>query len=111
MDAQKVDMYLTTNAKYFEGYQIPIIRDKLMTLDDNKFIILQSSNLKDPILILVVSLLAGTLGIDRFLLGDTGLGVAKLLTCGGLGIWAIVDWFLVMGRARQVNFEIITRIF
>jgi TM2 domain-containing membrane protein YozV len=111
MDAQKVDMYLTTNAKFFEGHQIPVVRDKLMTLDDTKFIALQSLNLKDPILILVVSILAGTLGIDRFLLGDTGLGVAKLLTCGGLGVWAIVDWFLVMGRARQVNFEKVTRIF
>ena len=111
MDAQKVDMYLTTNAKYFEGHQIPIIRDKLMALDDTKFTALQSSNLKDPVIILVVSLLAGTLGIDRFLLGDTGLGIGKLLTCGGLGVWAIVDWFLVMGRARQVNFEKITRIF
>jgi TM2 domain-containing membrane protein YozV len=111
MDAQKVDMYLTTNAKYFEGHHLPIIRDKLMSLDDTKFIMLQSSNLKDPVLILVVSILAGTLGIDRFLLGDTGLGVAKLLTCGGLGVWAIVDWFLVMGRARQVNFEKVTRIY
>jgi hypothetical protein len=34
-----------------------------------------------------------------------GLGVAKLLTCGGLGIWTIVDWFLIMERTKEVNFE------
>ena len=40
------------------------------------------------------------------MLGETGLGVAKLLTVGGCGIWAIVDWFTVMSRTRQKNFEI-----
>jgi len=39
------------------------------------------------------------------MLGDTGLGIAKLLTCGGLGIWTLVDFFLIMGRAREVNFN------
>jgi TM2 domain-containing membrane protein YozV len=43
------------------------------------------------------------------MLGDTGMGIGKLLTCGGLGIWAIVDWFLVMGRAREINFQNISR--
>ena len=40
---------------------------------------------------LLLSLLTGTLGIDRFYLGYTGLGVVKLLTCGGVGVWAIID--------------------
>lgn len=105
MDAQKVDMYLMANAKFFEGHQIAAVRDKLLTADDSRLLVLQASNLKDPTTILIVSLLAGSLGIDRFMLGDTGLGIGKLLTCGGFGVWAIVDWFLVMGRAREVNFE------
>jgi TM2 domain-containing membrane protein YozV len=54
---------------------------------------------------LIISLLGGQLGIDRFVLGETGLGLAKLLTCGGLGIWAIVDWFLIMGRAKEINMQ------
>ncbi len=40
---------------------------------------------------LLLSLLVGTLGVDRFYLGYTGLGVVKLLTCGGLGVWALID--------------------
>jgi TM2 domain-containing membrane protein YozV len=52
---------------------------------------------------LIVSLLAGTLGIDRFLIGDTGLGIGKLLTCGGFGIWAIIDWFMIMDATRDKN--------
>ncbi len=37
------------------------------------------------------------------MIGDTGLGVGKLLTCGGLGIWSIVDWFMIMGATREKN--------
>ena len=69
MDAQKVDMYLMANAKCFEGHQISSVRDKLLALDDSKFIVLQATGLKDPTTILIVSLLAGTLGIDRFMVG------------------------------------------
>ncbi len=105
MDQQKVDMFLTTYSKYFEGFQVMAIRDRLLKLDDSKMIQLQAANLKDPTIMLIVSLLGGHFGIDRFLLGEVGLGVAKLLTCGGLGVWTIVDWFLIMGRTREVNMQ------
>jgi TM2 domain-containing membrane protein YozV len=51
------------------------------------------------------------MGIDRFLIGDVGLGIAKLLTCGGLGVWTIVDLFLIMGSTRERNFEKIQSFF
>ena len=54
---------------------------------------------------LVLSILAGGLGIDRFLLGDTGIGVLKLLTAGCLGVLTVIDWFTISDKARQKNFE------
>ncbi|MBL4655034.1 MAG: TM2 domain-containing protein [Bacteroidia bacterium] len=105
MEQQKVDMFMMSNGKYFESHQIAFISDRLSQLDDSKFILLQSVNLHNPTMILIVSLLGGSLGIDRFMIGDTGLGVGKLLTCGGFGIWAVVDWFLIMGATREKNFE------
>lgn len=105
MDSQRVDMYLMSNAKFFQPSQLSYVRERLLAADDSKWGYIQSADLKDPTTMLIVSILAGGLGIDRFLIGDTGLGVAKLLTCGGLGIWTIIDWFLIMDLTRQKNIE------
>ena len=93
------------NAKYFPSDKIVYIKEKLRGTDEAKFGLVQSLKLKDPTIVIIISLLAGTLGIDRFYLGNIGLGIGKLLTFGGLGIWTIVDWFLVMKKAREINFE------
>lgn len=107
MDAQKVDMFIITNAKFFKSELVPQIRQRLLELDDSHWVALQSLQLKDPTTSLIISFFVGQLGIDRFYIGDTGLGIAKLLTCGGLGIWTIVDWFLIMDTTRDKNAEIL----
>lgn len=103
MDSQKVDMFILTNGKFFESHQVAMIREKLIQMDDSKWALIQTLQFKDPTTSLIVSLLAGSLGIDRFMIGDTGLGIGKLLTCGGFGIWAIIDWFMIMGATREKN--------
>jgi len=105
MEAQKVDMFMIANNKYFESYHLNAIRDRLLQLDDSKWGLVQVLQFKDPTTSIIVSVLCGSLGIDRFLIGDTGMGVGKLLTCGGLGIWTIIDWFLIMGATREKNMQ------
>ena len=76
-------------------------------MDDDKWLLINSIQYKDPSNLLIFSILGGSLGIDRFVLGDTGLGIGKLLTMGGCGIWAIVDWFMIQDAARNKNWHLI----
>lgn len=49
----------------------------------------------------LLSLLLGVLGVDRFYLGKIGTGVLKLVTFGGLGVWALVDLILVLANKTR----------
>lgn len=109
MDNQKVDFFLMANSKYFEPYHIAHIRETLLHMDESKWGLVQSVPFKDPTTILIVSIFLGHLGVDRFMIGDTGLGVGKLVTCGGLFIWYFIDLFLIMGDTRKKNFEAFNR--
>mgnify|MGYP003503797343 FL=1 len=111
MESQKVDMFMMTNAKFFEGYQLASIRERLLQMEDEKWPMVQTVQFKDPTTALILSIFAGNLGVDRFYIGDTGMGVGKLLTCGGLTVWAIVDWFLIQGATKEKNMELFNRTF
>lgn len=50
---------------------------------------------------ILLSLFFGGLGVDRFYLGYTGLGVLKLLTFGGFGIWALIDLIMIITGALK----------
>ena len=62
-----------------------------------------ASERRDRTLIFAVSLIFGYLGVDRFLVGDIGWGVLKLLTFGGCGILWLIDLFLIWNRVDDFN--------
>ena len=105
MDTQKVDMFVMTNQKYLPAEKIVLIKQKLLEADDNKLALATAVEFKDPTTILLVSIFLGSLGIDRFMLGETGMGILKLLTLGICGILTIVDWFTVSKKAKEINFN------
>jgi hypothetical protein len=44
----------------------------------------------------------GGLGVDRFYLGNIGMGVAKLLVGWlTLGIWPLIDWIIILAGAAH----------
>ena len=52
----------------------------------------------------ILSWLLGIFGVDRFYLGYTGLDVLKLITLGGFGIWAVIDFALIgMGSMKDAQ--------
>ena len=109
MEMQRVDMFIMSNGKYFDALQLHMIRERLLVMDESYWAMVSSVQLRDPTMMLVVSLLGGGFGIDRFMIGNTGVGIAKLLTLGGLGIWSLVDLFLIQKATRRSNFEKIQR--
>lgn len=104
MDRQKIDMYLLANQKYFPNEKIPFIRERLSALEDDRYGMLLSLDLKDPTTLLLISIFLGQLGVDRFMIGDIGMGVLKLLTFGLCGILWIVDIFTISDKTKELNF-------
>jgi TM2 domain-containing membrane protein YozV len=73
--------------------------------DQQKLIFMSqyNSERKDRTTGLILAVLIGKFGVDRFYLNDIGLGVLKAITLGGCLIWWIVDWFTVQGRVDEYN--------
>ena len=105
MDQQRVDTFIMTNQKYFPPEKIMYLKDKLRTMDEQKFSLVSTIDLKDPTTILLISIFLGCLGIVRFMIGYIGMGVLKLLSLGVCGILTIIDWFTISKKTKELNFN------
>lgn len=100
-----VQNYLVANAKNFPEASIEQIRQQLSNLTQYEFNRVQVIPIKDSLIIFVLSFCFGVYGVDRFMLGQVGLGILKLITFGGCGIWWIIDLFLIMEETRKLNYQ------
>lgn len=105
VNREKVDSFIMSNQKYFPASKIFYLKEKLYGLTESKFSRVYSLDLKDPTTNLIVSIFLGSLGVDRFMLGDTGMGILKLLTGGCCGILTLVDWFTIQNKTKEKNFN------
>ncbi len=105
MQQQMVYAFLNENFKKFPKNKLQVIEQKLYMLPDDKYEVLRSVKLLKPGHVTLFSVFLGMFGVDRFVLGDIGLGVLKLITHGFCGILYIIDWFLVSKAAKEKNFR------
>jgi TM2 domain-containing membrane protein YozV len=100
-----INQFMMQNGKKFTTADIMIIKQQLESLTPDQIQLLATGDYLDPTVNVIVSVLVGSLGIDRFLIGQTGWGILKLLTGGALGVWTIVDWFQISGLTKEANME------
>lgn len=108
MEKTDVDAFIMMNGKYLPEQQFPMIRERLLALDSSKAETLEMIQFKDPETALMLGILVSLcsiFGVDRLYIGDTGIGIAKMITCGGCGVWGIIDFFLIMEATRRKNLE------
>ena len=110
------DSFQSANTGSFPSEQLPSLRQRLSQLDDSQANqVIAAANIKNPTTALILSIFLGGFGVDRFYIGNTGLGIGKLLTTVLLAIitlglslsvtwiWVVVDWFLIINATKKAN--------
>lgn len=105
VDPGDVESYILINRELFPSVKLIYLKSKLLQLDKDEFEKVCLCDLKSPTIILLISIFLGGLGVDRFLLGDIGMGILKLLTGGLCGVFWFYDLFTISERVRKINFE------
>lgn len=106
--AEQIDIFLAQNRKYLPKKKIGAIRETLMGLNETRLrSVLMSADdeFKNPTMVFVISLFFGGLGVDRFMIGEAGWGILKLITVGGFGVWYLVDLFIIQNKTRNYNYK------
>ena len=110
MEQQQVEQLIAIYGNKLPIESIFTVREKLLSMDYNTASIILAQA-KDPTISIILSIIVGSWGIDRIYIGDVGLGIIKLLTCGGCGIWWLIDLFLIMDATKRKNLLQITEIY
>ncbi len=103
--SEKVNMWLMVNQDKLPSDKIGLLKSNLNKLEESTLDNLMNVELKSPMTIFLLSWFVGWLSLDRFLLGSTGVGIARLVTIQGLGIWWLVDLITAMKRTREYNYN------
>ena len=95
-------MFIGLNHENFNPQDLVAVKQKLEQMDDSKFYLIQGTEFQKPSIILLIAVL---FGIERFFLDDIGMGILKVITGWGCGIWWLVDIFSAKDRAKRYNYK------
>ncbi|MBQ3723801.1 MAG: TM2 domain-containing protein [Bacteroidales bacterium] len=102
MKPELVQAFLLKNGECFEMRVLQDIQNKLSEIDDSKSALMMGLSLQKPTVILIITIV---LGWERFFLDDIGMGIVKIVTCYGCGIWWLVDIFTAQRRTYEYNYN------
>jgi len=105
MEKKKVEDFMMMNKKYFPEDKIHYIEEKLLDMDETEFQRIAYLEFKDPSTMMLISIFAGGIALDRFMLKDTGMAVLKLLTGGGCMILFLYDIFTMQKQTKEYNYR------
>lgn len=102
MKQELIQSFLLSNGECFDSIHLQQIQNTLAAVDDAKSGVVLGLSLQKPTIILIIAIF---LGWDRFFLDDWGLGIIKLITCYGCGIWWLIDIFTAKSRTYAYNYK------
>ncbi len=102
----RVKTFMTHYSHYFPDEYFDELDAILLGLNEMQFKNIESLKYRNPKISLLLSILLGFLGIDRFYAGNLSLGIIKLLFCWAtFGIWWLLDIFFIVKATKRLNYE------
>lgn len=102
---QLIDIFLIERRNEFPSYNLDFMAKSMDKMSDKKLQLVTNYSYTKPTMIFIISFLFGYWGIDRFIIGDITIGILKLITLGGFGIWYIIDLFIIINRTQYNNYR------
>ena len=106
MNQIKVIEFLESNKDYLfpnKEYSDMEVESALIAAPDSFEMMMNSIPFRKPSDVQILSFFPGSLGVDRFYLGEVIKGILKYFTFAGLGIWWIADIVSAKKRCRTYN--------
>jgi TM2 domain-containing membrane protein YozV len=102
MDSRSVDLFVGMHHEKFNAGDLFYVKKVLTDLDDSKSGYVHGITFQEPTVILLIAVF---FGLERFFLGQIGLGILKLITLWGFGLWWFIDIFTAKSRTRKYNLD------
>ena len=100
----RIDLFFVQNRDCFPVTRITEMRES-MEQAENAISATESGDYRNPTTMLIISILIGELGVDRFMIGEVGMGILKLLTGGCCGILWIIDIINIKKKTQEYNYN------
>ncbi len=102
MQQNQVNMWLSMNAENFRQQDLFFVKNTLESMPDDCIMYLSGASFQKPSTIFIIAFF---LGWERFFIGSIGLGILKIITIYGLGIWWLIDVITANSRAKKYNLK------